>query len=96
VDLPLNFAPGPDGGASLALAGLTRLIARTSGREVRVDANGATSLANINVGPFDTVPARALERVRLLDSAPAGPFEARLLGCLTIALMAIWLKPDHR
>lgn len=149
--MPLHFAGGPGNGASLVLAGLTRLSAKgndappqmrdidpesfqirpphgvfdlyakeiaqgggletahgggtrylvdapngvLAAAEVRTDANGAAMLANINIGPFVAASAVALERLALVDIVKTGSFEARLLRCSAIYLVAIWLKPDR-
>lgn len=87
------------GGLETAHGGATRyLVDAPSGvlaaAEVHLDAQGAGRLTNINIGPFVAASARGLERLALLDSVQTASFEARLLRCAALYVVAIWLKPD--
>jgi hypothetical protein len=63
--------------------------------EVQVDSgNVATRLISINIGPFVDSSARGLREVTRLAPVQSKLFEARLLVCGTLGLMAIWLRAD--
>lgn len=88
------------GGLETAHGGATRyLVNAASGvvaaAEVSIDAKGTAILANINIGPYVAASAVALEQLARADRVKTGSFEARLLRCSAIAVVAIWLKPDR-
>jgi hypothetical protein len=75
------------------------LVSKDSGpvaaAEVQADPEGiADLLANINQGPYVEASARALDQVQQLPSVQQGRYEARLLRCSAIYLVALWLKPE--
>lgn len=61
--------------------------------EVHTDATGRASLlANLNYGPFVGASAQAFADLANLPMVRAGEYEARLLRCAAIFVVAVWLK----
>lgn len=88
-------------GLETARGGAARyIVSSTAGAvaavEVLVDAaNTATRLTTINFGPFVSSTARGFDDVAQLESVQRGSFEATMLRCATVGLVAIWLKADN-
>lgn len=48
----------------------------------------------VNIGPFVSATAQALQYLESHDRIRCGSFEARLMRCWSLHFMAIWLKSD--
>ena len=62
--------------------------------EVRTDDAGhATALANLNYGPYVEATQRQLSRLGGASEVQGAAYEARVLRCAAVYLMAVWLRP---
>jgi hypothetical protein len=78
-----RYLVAPAGGASIAAA------------EVQSGpGNVASLLANLNYGPYVQATTHALEQIQTLPEVQKGNYEARLLRCSAIYLVALWLKAE--
>src|SRR3569623_1932935 len=106
--MTLRFALEPSNGSQLVRDALSRLMARTSAHspapqtlsrvaeaEVHVDTSGQAHLvANINYGPFVEESERAFAALASSPQVVGQTYEARVLRCAAIPVLAIWLKGD--
>jgi hypothetical protein len=56
---------------------------------------GASLLANTNFGQFVETSSRAFDEAAKLEPVQHGVYEARLLRCSAVFLMAVWLKSEN-